>query len=185
MVQTGVCSRAVPDPTLRPMQTPSRRRVLAAVCTVLVASIGIPALTAKIAGAQPAASAPVSVDRPWVRAVPGQAASGAFMTIRAAQAVRLVGAETPAAGVAEIHEMSMDNGVMRMKAVPDGIAIVAGTPLDLKPGGYHVMLMDLKTPIKAGDAVPLKLRFVDAAGKPFDLTVQATASMQAPAAHQH
>lgn len=167
------------------MHTPSRRRVLAALCTVLVAGVGVPAFTSKIARAQ-AGVAAVTVEQPWVRAVPGQAATGAFMTIRAQRPVRLVGAETPVAGVAEIHQMSMEGGVMRMKAVPSGVAIGADAPLELKPGGYHVMLMDLKTPIKAGDAVPLKLMFLDASGKPFDLTVQATGSMQAPpAGHQH
>lgn len=93
----------------------------------------------------------------WVRAtVPQQKATGAFMQITASKAARLVGASSPVAGVTEIHEMTMDKDVMRMRAV-SGIDLPAGKTVDLKPGGYHVMLMDLKAPIAEGQDVPVTL----------------------------
>ena len=73
----------------------------------------------------------------------GPKATGAFMRLTAAQATSLVRAESPAAGVTEVHEMKMDGDVMKMRAVPS-LALPAGKAVELKPGGYHVMLMDLK-----------------------------------------
>jgi periplasmic copper chaperone A len=103
------------------------------------------------------AQAQVSVQDPWVRAtVAGQMASGAFMTLSSAKAARVVSASSPVAGMVEIHEMKMDDGVMRMRAL-DALPLPAGQVVVLKPGGYHVMLMGLKAPIKAGDTVPLTL----------------------------
>ena len=104
-----------------------------------------------------AAHAQVSVKDAWVRAtVPQQKATGAFMQIVSAQDARLVEARSPAAGIVEIHEMAMVDQVMKMRAVP-GLALPAGKMVELKPGGYHVMLMDLKGQVKDGDQVPLTL----------------------------
>jgi copper(I)-binding protein len=69
----------------------------------------------------------------------------------------IVGATSPVAGITEIHEMTMDGGVMKMRAIPR-LEIVAGKPVNLAPGGYHVMLMDLKQQLKKGDVVPLLLQ---------------------------
>jgi copper(I)-binding protein len=103
------------------------------------------------------AHAQVTVKDPWVRAtVAQQMATGAFMQIVSSGEARLVEVRSSAAGVVEIHEMAMEGNVMKMRAVP-GIVLPAGKPVDLKPGGYHVMLMDLKQPLKAGDTVPLTL----------------------------
>jgi len=102
-------------------------------------------------------SAQVAVRDPWVRAtVPQQQASGAFMTLTAAQGARLVEARSPVAGVVEIHEMAMDGNVMKMRAIA-GLDLPAGKPVELKPGGYHVMLMSLNRTLAAGDTVPLTL----------------------------
>lgn len=104
-----------------------------------------------------AAFAQVAVKDPWVRAtVPAQSATGAFMQLNAAKGSRLVEARSPVAGVVEIHEMAMVDNVMKMRAV-SGIDLPAGKAVDLKPGGYHVMLMDLKRQIKEGEKVPLTL----------------------------
>jgi copper(I)-binding protein len=101
--------------------------------------------------------AQVDVREPWVRAtVPAQKASGAFMRLTAAQDTRLVEARSPVAGVVEIHEMALVDNVMRMRAVA-AIELPAGRTVELKPGGYHVMLMDLKQQLKAGETVPLTL----------------------------
>jgi copper(I)-binding protein len=109
--------------------------------------------------------AQVDVKDAWVRAtVPQQKATGAFMQLTAAQKMRLVEVKTPVAGTAEIHEMSMDNNVMRMRPVA-GLDLPAGKAVELKPSGYHLMLMGLKQPVKEGDEVPLTLVLEGADGK--------------------
>ena len=101
--------------------------------------------------------AQVTVKDPWVRAtVSQQKATGAFMQITSAQDARLVEAKSPVAGVVEVHEMSMEKDVMKMRAIPE-LALPAGKAVELKPGGYHVMLMDLKQQMKEGGTVPLTL----------------------------
>ncbi|WP_353233584.1 copper chaperone PCu(A)C [Diaphorobacter ruginosibacter] len=131
--------------------------------------------------------AEVTVQDAWIRAtVAQQKASGAFMRITSTEATSLVGVSTPVAPIAEVHEMKMQDGVMKMRAV-DSIAIKAGESLDLKPGGYHVMLMDLPAAMTAGDNVPLTLKFKDSAGKESTVQVQAQvrAMNAAPAAMDH
>jgi len=103
------------------------------------------------------AFAQVTVKDPWVRAtVPQQTATGAFMRLTSPSDARLVSASSPVAGTVELHEMKMENDVMKMRAVP-GIDIPAGKGAELKPGGYHVMLMSLKSQMKEGDMVPITL----------------------------
>ena len=105
-----------------------------------------------------AAQAQVTVTEPWVRAtVPAQKATGLFMKIEAEQDVRLLAASTPVAGVAEVHEMTMEGNVMKMRQLQAGLPIVKGQTAVLQPGGHHVMLMDLKQQVKAGDQVPVTL----------------------------
>ena len=108
--------------------------------------------------------AQVKIDNAWARAtVQGQKATGAFMKITAPQATRLVGVSTPVAGVAEVHEMKMDGGVMKMRAMP-ALELPANQTVELKPGGYHLMLMDLKAPLAKDSSVALTLTFKDAKG---------------------
>lgn len=103
-----------------------------------------------------AAAAQTTVADAWVRGtVAQQKATGLFAKITSAQGGRLVAAASPAAGVVEIHEMSMDGTMMRMRALPNGLDLPAGKTIELKPGGYHVMLMDLKQPLKDGEAVAI------------------------------
>ena len=109
--------------------------------------------------------AQVVVKDAWVRGtVPQQKASGAFMQLTSEKEVRLVAAKSPVANVVEIHEMVMDKDVMKMRQIP-GLDIVPGRMLVLKPGGYHVMLIDLKSQLKGGDMVPITLTFEDAKTK--------------------
>jgi copper(I)-binding protein len=111
-----------------------------------------------------AASAQTTVSDAWVRStVPQQMATGMFGQITSAQGGKLVAASSPVAGVVEVHEMRMDGNVMRMRAVP-ALDLPAGKAVELKPGGYHVMLMDLKQPLKAGDVVSVSL-VIEAADK--------------------
>ena len=115
----------------------------------------------------------VKVEDAWVRGtVATQKATGAFMRLTPSANARLVEARSPVAGVVEIHEMAMENDVMRMRQVP-GLDLSAGRTLELKPGGYHVMLMDLKQPLKAGEQVPITLVFEDAAQKRFTQEIKA------------
>lgn len=115
----------------------------------------------------------VKVEDAWVRGtVAQQKATGAFMRLTADKNARLVSASSPVAGVVEIHEMAMENDVMRMRQVP-GLDLAAGRALELKPGGYHLMLMDLKQAVKGGDTVPLTLVFEDAAKQRFSQEVSA------------
>lgn len=133
-----------------------------------------------------AAQAQVQVKEPWVRAtVPGQKATGAFMQLTAPTGARLVEVKSPAAGVVEIHEMAMVDNVMKMRAVA-GIELPAGKAVELRPGGYHVMLMELKSAVKAGDSVPLTLVFEGKDKKRDSVEVKATVRpLGAPAANAH
>jgi copper(I)-binding protein len=126
------------------------------------------------AGALAARAQSVEVKDAWVRGtVPSQKVTGAFMEITGKTAARLISAESPAAATVEIHNMSMQNGVMKMFAV-EGIDIPAGKTVKLASGGYHVMLMGLKQQMKAGERVPLKLTFelADKKRESVDLSVE-------------
>ena len=104
-----------------------------------------------------AAHAQVQVKDPWVRAtVPQQTATGAFMRLSSPTDARLVSVSSPVAGVVELHEIVMEKDIMKMRAVPS-VAIPAGKGVELKPGGYHVMLMNLKSQMKEGELVPITL----------------------------
>ena len=149
----------------------------------LVSRIAI-AATLLVAGA---AHAQVTVQDAWVRAtVPQQKATGAFMRLESAQDTKLVGASSPLTATVEVHEMLMQDNVMKMREVP-AIEVPAGKPVDLKPGGYHIMLMNLPQQVKAGDDIPLALVFEDKDGKRTTVNVQAPARAlnPTPAPHDH
>ncbi len=119
------------------------------------------------------ASAQVVVKDAWVRAtVPQQKATGAFMQLTAAHNSKLISVSSSAVPVVEVHEMSMEAGVMKMRPV-SALALPAGKTVALTPGGYHVMLMDLKQQMKAGEVVPLSLVVENAAGKRETIDVKA------------
>ena len=129
--------------------------------------------------------AQVSVKDAWVRAtVAQQKATGAFMQLQSAQDAKLISAQSPVAGVVEVHEMAMEAGVMKMRAVPT-LALPAGKAIELKPGGYHVMLMDLKGQVKDGDTVPVTLVVEGKDGKRQNIEVRATARGMNPPPMQH
>jgi periplasmic copper chaperone A len=110
------------------------------------------------------AMADVSVSDAWVRAnVPGQSVGAAYMTLNSPQDSTLVYIESPAAGKVEIHSMTMNNNVMKMRKLEE-LSLKAGKAEKLAPGGFHLMLFDLKKPLKAGDKADFKLCFKDKAG---------------------
>ena len=122
----------------------------------------------------------VEVREAWARAtVQGQKASGAFMKLSAKDGTRLIGVSSPVAGVAEVHEMKMDGDVMRMRAIA-GLDLPAGQTVELKPGGYHVMLLDLKTALRKDSSVPLTLIFKDAKGAESKVEVSLPVRTTAP-----
>ena len=130
-------------------------------------------LAAACAAVAPTAAAQVTVTDAWVRGtVAGQKATGAFMQLKSPADTALVAVASPVAKIVEVHEMKMEGGMMRMNAV-DRLALPAGKAVELKPGGYHVMLMDLVEPLKEGDTVPLQLTFEDKAGKKQTVEVKA------------
>ena len=128
----------------------------------------------------------VTVTDAWARAtVQGQKATGAFMKITAKESTKLVGVSSPVAGVAEIHEMKMEKDVMKMAALPNGLDLPAGKAVELKPGGYHVMLMDLKSPLAKDTTVPLTLTLQDAKGLKSNVELKLLVGAQPPAMPSH
>jgi copper(I)-binding protein len=137
----------------------------------LVRSFVFAAALAAAGGA--AAQAQVSVSGAWVRGtVPAQTSTGAYMQIRSDGGASLIGAASPVAGVVEIHEMAMENNVMKMRAVQK-LDLPPGRTVELKPGGYHVMLMDLKAPLKKGETVPITLKVQSKSGQTQEIEVKA------------
>jgi len=131
------------------------------------------------AGADPS---PLQVEAAWARAiVKGQGGTGAFMTFTAREPLVLLGAETPAAGIVEIHQMKLEGDIMKMRAV-DKLALRAGEAVAFNPGGYHFMLMDLKAAFAAGSRIPLTVLFRDAQGKPRQLKLTVPVALTAPTA---
>jgi copper(I)-binding protein len=158
-------------------------RVLMIVLALML--VGLPGSEVVMAQALP------QVSGAWVRGmVAGQSATGAFMTIEAGEPMTLIGARSSAAAAAEVHEMAMEGSVMRMRPV-SGIALKPGQRLELRPGGYHLMLTGVKTVLTGGEAIPLQLDFQRPDGRRFTVEVKAEVralgapATAAPGAHMH
>lgn len=142
-------------------------------------SIAISLVLASAAGTLWAQS--VEVKDAWVRtSVQGQQATGAFMTLTAREGAKLVAVVTPVAGVAEVHEMKMEGDIMRMRAVAGGLDLPAGKAVELKPGGYHVMLMDLKAVLPKDATIPMTLVFKNAKGVESKVELKVPVAATAP-----
>lgn len=129
--------------------------------------------------------AQVTVERPWSRATPPGAKVGAgFMTLKnAGSAERVVGASSPVAGRVEMHVTVREGDVMKMREV-QGFEVPAGGAFELKPGGAHLMLMDLKRPLKKGEKVPLTLKLEKGGELKLELLVEEIGA-RAPAPMKH
>jgi copper(I)-binding protein len=115
----------------------------------------------------------VTVKEAWVRGtVPAQKSTGAFLTIVSSEDAKLVGASSSIAKSTEIHHSEMASNVMHMHAV-DAVVLPAGKPVELRPGGHHLMLMGLAAPVKEGEKVPLTLTIEDSRGKRSRIEVKA------------
>lgn len=127
------------------------------------------------------------IEKPYAReTVPNQPAGGAFVTIenRGQADDKLIGASSPAAKKVELHTMAMDNNVMKMREVPN-IELKAGSRLEMKPGqGYHLMLMGLQQPLKAGEKFPMTLVFEKAGKTEISVSVQSMKGEQPAGGHR-
>lgn len=137
----------------------------------LLATLGAAVLAFPAIAQQPvASSSAVDVRDAWARATPSGASTGAaYFTLSSPSGDVLLGASSPVAALASVHEMRMDGAIMRMRAVEGGLPLPAGQAVTLQPGGYHVMLEQLTGPLKQGQTIPLRLTFRNA--PPVDLQV--------------
>ncbi|WP_134680494.1 copper chaperone PCu(A)C [Paracoccus ravus] len=137
--------------------------------------------------AEPAAAAPLTITQPHIRAMPPQApVAGGYAIIAntGAQDDRLISASSPRAGEVQIHEMTMNGNVMKMRELPEGLPIPAGETVALKPGGYHLMFLGVTQPYAEGETVPATLVFEKAGS--IDLDFEVRPMRAAPAAgHGH
>jgi copper(I)-binding protein len=129
-------------------------------------------------------TAGIRAEQPWARATaPQQKVGGAYVTLTSPIDDRLVGVSSPVAGRVEVHEMTMEGSVMRMREVAGGLPLPAGKTVALAPGGYHIMLMDLRKPLIAGQVIALQLRFEHAAPLELEAPI-APVGAQGPGAGQ-
>jgi copper(I)-binding protein len=159
--------------------------------TSILRSLGYIALLAGLftapARAEEVKAGDLVISQVWSRATPGGAKiAGGYLTIenKGSAPDLLIGGSGDFAGRVEVHEMAMNNGVMTMRSLDKGLAIEPGKTVKLAPGGYHLMLMDLKNPLKQGDKVPLTLEFQKAGKVKLALEVQGVGA-QAPGAGDH
>jgi len=148
------------------------RRLFAALLTACVSSFAM--------------AQAVTVSDAWARAtVQGQKSTGVFMNLTSVAETRLISVSSPVAEVAQVHEMRMEGDIMKMQALKNGLELPAGKSVELKPGGYHVMLMDLKLPLQKDTAIPLTLVFVDGKGIQTKTELRVPVNAMAPMAHAH
>ncbi len=147
-------------------------------CTAIVVTLFAPPLRAEEVKA-----GDLVITQAWTRATPGGAKIGTgYLTIenKGSAPDRLIGGSADVAGKVEVHEMAMSNGVMKMRPLDKGLAIEPGKTVKLAPGGYHLMLMDLKSPLKQGDKLPITLDFEKAGKVKLSLDVEGVGA-QGPA----
>ena len=144
------------------------------------------ALLAQISQA-PAQQA-LEITAAWSRATPAAAPVGVgFLTLanKGGEAERLLGGSSEVAARVEVHEMNMDNGVMKMREVAGGLEVKPGETRELRPGGYHLMIMGLKRPLKEGERFKIELKFEKAGTREVEFAVQGIGAAAAPMQHRH
>jgi periplasmic copper chaperone A len=149
----------------------------------LVSAVAISCIVVAPACAQEIKAGDLVITQVWSRATPGGAKiGGGYLTIenKGTAPERLIGASGEIAGKIEVHEMAMKDGVMTMRPLDNGLTIEAGKTVKLAPGGYHLMMFDLKSPLKQGDKLPVTLEFEKAGKVTVSLDVQGIGA-QAPA----
>ena len=154
-----------------------KRNTLALLVVALGFSFSVQAQEAKVGS--------IKVDHAYTRAtVPGQQVAGGFMKIenKGTSGDQLLSASSPAAGEVQLHEMAMEGNVMKMRQVRD-IAVPAGGSVELKPGGLHLMFMNIKAPLSVGESVPVKLKFAKAGEVEVKMPVNAMGQAGGAAKH--
>ncbi len=143
-------------------------------------TLGALALALCFGGATIHADETVTVTHAWARATaPGQRVAGVYLEISSAEPSKLVAASSPVAGSAEIHVMRLENGIMTMRQL-ESLELSAKQTVKLEPGGLHIMLLDLKSPLKLGDKVPLRITLQRADSSKTVVEVQAEVRSTAP-----
>jgi copper(I)-binding protein len=151
---------------------------------LIYAKLAFVAILILLGPAPASADSGVKVTNVWAKSTaPGQNVAAAYLDIVSSAPAALIRAESPAAKVVELHEMKMDGNVVRMRAVPR-IDLPAGKVVKLEPGGYHVMLIDIKQPLKVGEMVPLTL-VVNEGGKTETVNVKAEVMDAKGTSHHH
>lgn len=131
---------------------------------------------------------PLRIEQPWTRATPaGAKVAGGYVTVTNTGTApdRLLGGTSEIAGKVEIHEMAVNNGVMTMRGLPDGLEIRPGAKAELKPGGLHIMFMELKRQLKEGETVKGTLTFEKAGPVAVEFSVQPVGARAPAAGHKH
>jgi periplasmic copper chaperone A len=149
----------------------------------IVGAAMLSCLLAAPARAEEVKAGDLVITQAWSRATPGGAKiGGGYLTIenKGSTPDRLIGGSADVADKIQVHEMAMNNGVMTMRSLDDGLTIEPGKTVKLAPGGYHLMMLDLKGPLKQGDKVPVTLEFEKAGKVKLSLDVQGVGA-QAPA----
>ncbi|MBV9564013.1 MAG: copper chaperone PCu(A)C [Bradyrhizobium sp.] len=165
-----------------------RRLTTTSIAYAALAAVLAACLVAVPARAQEVKAGDLVISQAWSRATPkGARTGGSYLTIenKGSAADRLIGATSDAAGSVQVHEMSMDGGVMKMRPLEGGLAIEPGKTVKLAPGGYHLMMMDLKNPLKQGDKLPITLEFEKAGKVQVTFDVQGVGAQGPAAAGDH
>ena len=150
--------------------------------TVFFAFLGCFVFSVMAQAQAPSQSPTVTVANAWARAsVKGQSATGVFMNLKSTTHSQLVGVSTSVAKVSQVHQMIMDNNVMKMNALPNGLELKAGSWVELKPGGYHIMLSDLQKVLEKDSKIDLQLTFQDDSGKKTQMEVSVPVLTKSPA----
>jgi len=148
----------------------------------IASALFVAAVIAAPARAQEVKAGDLVITQAWTRATPNGAKIGTgYLTIenKGSAPDRLIGGSADVAGKVEVHEMAMKDGVMKMRALDDGLTIEPGKTVKLAPGGYHLMMFDLKSPLKQGDTLPITLKFEKAGEVKVSLAVEGIGA-QAP-----
>ena len=131
---------------------------------------------------------PLKLEQPWTRATPaGAKIAGGYLVVTNTGSApdRLLGGSSEVSGKVEIHEMAVKDGVMTMRGLPDGLVIKPGEKTELKPGSYHLMLMDLKRQLKEGESIKATLNFEKAGAVAVEFTVQSVGARAPAGGHKH
>ncbi len=142
----------------------------------LISAGALALLGASASQAQDYNAGDLTIFHPWARPASEGQSGAVYLSIKngGTDAEKFVSAESPVAEKAELHETRDENGVMKMRAVKDGVEIKSGSSLEFKPGGYHIMLLGLKKPLEEGEMIPLKITLAKAGTINVDIKVQKT-----------